>query len=361
MDIWEANNNAAAFTPHPCSTVGQTRCSGDDCVRDTGLCDADGCDFNSFRMGNQNFLGKGMTVDTSRKFTVVTQFLTNDNTTTGTLSAIRRLYVQDGKVVQNSLSNIPGIDATNEITDGFCAQQKTAFGDTNYFAQKGGLQGMGESMSRGMVLALSVWDDYAAYMQWLDSDYPTGKDASTPGVARGTCGATTGLPTTVESVSASASVIFSNIKFGDIGSTFSGTPVSAPPSTSAPTSAPASSHSSAPSSSPSHSSAPSSAPPAQSSAAGTVAQWGQCGGIGFAGPTVCASGFTCHVLNPCEYPALFSFPLFNSLTHLLSSLQTTPSATKRIAHLLKSPQASQILSSLSFMLYKYASSSGSGL
>lgn len=58
MDIWEANNNAAALTPHPCSTAGQTRCSGDHCVRDTGLCDADGCDFNSFRMGNQNFLGK---------------------------------------------------------------------------------------------------------------------------------------------------------------------------------------------------------------------------------------------------------------------------------------------------------------
>ena len=33
---------------------------------------------------------------------------------------------------------------------------------------------------------------------------------------------------------------------------------------------------------------------------GTVAQWGQCGGIGYTGPTTCASGFTCHVLTSCE-------------------------------------------------------------
>lgn len=217
-----------------------------------------------------------MTVDTSRKFTVVTQFLTSDNTTTGTLSAIRRLYVQDGKVIQNSVSNIAGIDPTNQITDGCCGQQKTAFSDTNFFSQKGGLRGMGQSFSRGMVLALSVWDDYGAYMQWLDSDYPTTADPAAPGVARGTCGTNTGLPTNVESVSASASVVFSNIKFGDIGSTLSGTPISAPPTSSAPTSAPASSHSSAPVSSPSsHSSAPSSAPPAPRARLHTSDQLGQ--------------------------------------------------------------------------------------
>lgn len=31
--------------------------------------------------------------------------------------------------------------------------------------------------------------------------------------------------------------------------------------------------------------------------AGTVAEWGQCGGIGYTGPTACASPYTCHVLN----------------------------------------------------------------
>ena len=89
MDIWEANSVSTAFTPHPCSVSGQTQCSGTDCgdgsARYSSVCDKDGCDFNSYRMGNQNFFGAGKTVDTSQKITVVTQFITNDNTATGTL------------------------------------------------------------------------------------------------------------------------------------------------------------------------------------------------------------------------------------------------------------------------------------
>lgn len=284
MDIWEANNDAAALTPHPCSTTGQESCSGDQCARDTGLCDADGCDFNSFRMGDKTFLGKGMTVDTSKPFTVVTQFVTSDNTSTGTLTEIRRLYVQGGKVIQNSNVNIPGIDPVNSITENFCTQQKSVFGDTNAFAQHGGLAKMGQSLGNGMVLSLSIWDDYSAGMLWLDSNYPTDADATKPGIARGTCGTSSGLPTTVESTSPGASVTFSNIKFGDIGSTFSSTGVSSP----APP-PPAQSSASAP------------AAPSQSSSAGTAAHFAQCGGIGFTGPTACAAGFTCNVINPCEY------------------------------------------------------------
>lgn len=82
MDIWEANSMAAAYTPHPCSVVGQTRCSGTDCgigARYSSMCDADGCDFNSYRMGDTTFLGMGKKVDTTKPFTVVTQFISNVN------------------------------------------------------------------------------------------------------------------------------------------------------------------------------------------------------------------------------------------------------------------------------------------
>ncbi|KAK7037534.1 Exoglucanase [Paramarasmius palmivorus] len=225
MDIWEANNNAAAYTPHVCTGTGtgQTRCEGTDCgdgdQRYDGICDKDGCDFNSFRMGDQTFLGPGMTVDTNSKFTVVTQFVTDSNSTSGTLTEIRRLYVQNGQVIQNSQTNIPGMDAFDSITDEFCNQQKTAFGDTNSFEDRGGLAVMGEAFSRGMVLVMSLWDDHEAEMLWLDSNYPLDKDASTPGVARGTCSADSGDPETVESQHGDASVIFSNIKVGPIGST----------------------------------------------------------------------------------------------------------------------------------------------
>ena len=224
MDIWEANSMAAAVTPHVCSVDGQTRCSGTDCgdgdQRYDGVCDKDGCDFNSWRMGDQTFLGPGKTVDTSSKFTVVTQFLTSDNTTSGTLSEIRRLYVQNGRVIANSRTNIPGMATFDSITDQFCNAQKTAFGDTNTFESLGGLAQMGNAFQQGMALVMSIWDDHEAGMLWLDADYPTDVPATNPGVSRGPCSATSGDPTTVESQSASASVTFSNIKFGPIGSTY---------------------------------------------------------------------------------------------------------------------------------------------
>jgi cellulose 1,4-beta-cellobiosidase len=224
MDIWEANANAAAYTPHVCTVKGQTRCSGNDCGdgdnRQGGVCDKDGCDFNSYRMGDTSFLGMGKTVDTSSKFTVVTQFFTTDNTTTGALSEIRRVYVQNGKVIQNSKVKISNMAAYDSITDQFCTDQKSMFGDPNSFGTRGGINPMGQALSRGMVLVLSLWDDYAANMLWLDSDYPLTKPPSSPGVTRGPCTTNSGVPSDVQSQSPSSSVTFSNIKFGDIGSTY---------------------------------------------------------------------------------------------------------------------------------------------
>jgi cellulose 1,4-beta-cellobiosidase len=94
--------------------------------------------------------------------------------------------------------------------------EKTAFGDTNTFASKGGLAGMSEAAAAGMVLVMSIWvyalfftlkqrsesalqDDYAAEMLWyhlvltgfllklivfcrLDAPYPPTKAATSPGV-----------------------------------------------------------------------------------------------------------------------------------------------------------------------------------
>ena len=224
MDLWEANSISTAYTPHPCDPPGEYRCTGDECgypSRYSGLCDPDGCDFNSYRMGETSFYGPGGTVDTSSKFTIVTQFITDDGTSSGTLSEIRRLYVQNGQVIQNSHVNIPGMSSDyDSITENYCTDQKTTFGDTNDFAAHGGLAKMGEALGAGMVLVLSVWDDYAAQMLWLDSNYPTDGDPSTPGVARGTCPTDSGAPEDVESSAADAVVTYSNIIIGDIGTTY---------------------------------------------------------------------------------------------------------------------------------------------
>ncbi|KAJ2916579.1 hypothetical protein MD484_g3824, partial [Candolleomyces efflorescens] len=228
MDIWEANSISTAYTPHPCRTSnsgGQQRCTGQQCgtpIRHDGICDPDGCDFNSFRMGIKNFYGPGMTVDTNKKITVVTQFLTNNNSTTGTLTEIRRLYVQDGRVIQNSKTNFPSLMPTyDSITGKFCDDAKKAFGDATSFQKQGGMQQMGAGLAKGHVLVLSIWDDHTANMLWLDSNYPTDADPNKPGIARGTCPTSSGNPKDVEAQSPNAQVIYSNIKFGDIGTTYS--------------------------------------------------------------------------------------------------------------------------------------------
>ncbi|ESZ96488.1 hypothetical protein SBOR_3110 [Sclerotinia borealis F-4128] len=219
FDVWEANSMSQALTPHICTVDEQTSCTGDDCAANTGVCDADGCDFNPFRLGNTTFYGSGMTIDTTKEFTVVTQFITDDGTSTGTLTEIKRFYVQDDVVYEQPSSDVSGVSG-NSITDDFCTAQKTAFGDTDYFSKNGGMAAMGKKMAGGMVLVLSIWDDYNVNMLWLDGDYPTTGDASTPGVSRGSCATTSGVPATIEAASGSAYVTYSSIKYGPIGSTF---------------------------------------------------------------------------------------------------------------------------------------------
>lgn len=217
MDIWEANKMAAAYTPHPSNTTGRTRCEGEVCNSTT---DKAGCDFNSYRLGNKTYLGPGMVLDTTKKFTVVTQFISSTGTNDGDLVEIKRLYVQDGKVIPNSMSNIPGGVQSSSLTDDFCAAQKSVFQDENVFKAMGGLKNMGESLKRGMTLVMSVWDDSSVYMLWLDSNFPTDKDPSSPGVARGPCSVDSGRPADVEKEQADAFVVYSNIKYGEIGSTY---------------------------------------------------------------------------------------------------------------------------------------------
>jgi cellulose 1,4-beta-cellobiosidase len=57
-------------------------------------------------------------------------------------------------------------------------------------------------------------------MLWLDSTYPPTKATTAAGVARGNCSTSTGVPATVEAQSPNAQVVYSNIKFGALNSTY---------------------------------------------------------------------------------------------------------------------------------------------
>lgn len=205
MDIWEANSLATAMTPHTCNSTGSFLCSGDGCAQG-GDCDKNGCGLNPFRV-SQTFYGPGMTVDTTKPFTVVTQFFTSDNTTTGDLVEIRRLYVQDGNVIVNPPTGVRGTAAVelSTIDQDFCTAQ-----NASDFDRLGGMTAMGQSLARGMVLIFSIWNSDSNFMSWLDSD------------GAGPCNATAGNPADILANDPTVSVTFSNIRWGDIGSTFNG-------------------------------------------------------------------------------------------------------------------------------------------
>ncbi|KAH9146604.1 hypothetical protein LEN26_004945, partial [Aphanomyces euteiches] len=240
LDIWESNSISQAYTTHPCTVKGQTRCSsptecGDDDTgnRYTGVCDKDGCDFNLYRYNSHNFYGPGssFSVDSTKPVTVVTQFITDDNPANGNLVQVKRFYVQNGVAIDNAPISWSGIDPLNYLTDPVCDQAKTLFGDKNDHKTKGGLKALGDSLKRGLVLTMSLWTDNVAHVLWLDSTYPTNASATTPGVGRGTCDITTGVPKEVQAQYPDATVKYSNIRVGDLGTTTTVHPPSTGPST----------------------------------------------------------------------------------------------------------------------------------
>lgn len=154
LDIWEANREATVYTAHSCDFLGQKPRSG-------GSCDSGGCGYNVHRFCcNQggsvcDFYGNGAKwqVDTSKKFTVVTQFVGNP------LKEIVRKYVQGGKIINMPVCEIWGPNPHDRIDEGFCT---TTGHSAGMVAQ------MGKSLAVGHVLSFSLWDSADA-MYWLDS------------------------------------------------------------------------------------------------------------------------------------------------------------------------------------------------
>ena len=300
MDIWEANNMATAYTPHPCNieTPGQYMCEGIECgdndkdERYDGLCDKDGCDINPFRNGDRSFYGKGpeFTVDSTKPMTVVTQFLTVNGKDNGDLSEIRRFYVQDGKAIESPPIKILPKEP-DSITDKMCKDIQDLFGNPNDFKAKGGNKAMGDSLDRGHVATFSLWDDIDVHMMWLDSCYPTDESCSKLGVRRGMCpGGDESSPQVVRQKHPTSYVTFANVAFGEIGTTQSVYPGKSPTTPTTPDT------SSSTSSAGSSSSGFLSTTTTTSGSGGLCAgAWEQCGGQDFNGPTCCISGYACTV------------------------------------------------------------------
>ena len=262
MDIWEANSMATAYTPHVCSVSGVLACTdpktcGTGPNRYAGVCDQDGADYNSYRAGDLTFYGPGTNykINTLLPFTVFTQFITSNGQDTGDLIAIRRYYSQGGK-------NIEGFT----MTDSTIATQKAKFSENNYFGTLGGLKAMGKSLSRGLTLVMSLWDDISVQMLWLDSTYPTG--SSLPGALRGPCSAATSDVNYLRSTYPNSQVIYSDIQLSAISGSAPPTPSPAPPTPS----------------------------PVPSTCSGA---YSQCGGTNWNGPKCCSVAWKCAAMGDC--------------------------------------------------------------
>ncbi|KAK6513020.1 hypothetical protein TWF506_009182 [Arthrobotrys conoides] len=210
-------------------------------------CDNIGCSFNPYAAGHHNYWGPGKTVDTTRPITVVTQFLTDDGTPNGELTTIRRKYVQNGQVIASATVGGDIIEA------GQCPSGE----------EVGGLVTLGKAFQRGMALVFSITNDPADNMNWLDSG------------DNGPCDPSEGSPDYIQANYPYAKVIFSKIRYGEIDSTLNNNIITSTTRTSTITTT--------------KSTTP--GPPTQT-------HWGQCGGIGFPGPTICEGTYTCFTHNP---------------------------------------------------------------
>lgn len=200
MDIWEANSRSTTYVPHPCNMTGYVECSGAECARE-GICDKPGCGYSPYRTGNNDYYGRndGFKVDTTRPFTVVTQFPADK---CGRLKSIHRQYVQDGKVIQNAPVNVPNYPQIDYLNDEFCEAA-----NAEPMLRLGGTVGMGRALSRGMVLAMSIWWDVGGNMSWLDQGNS------------GPCNATEGSPASIRVIQPDTKLTFSKIRWGELDST----------------------------------------------------------------------------------------------------------------------------------------------
>ena len=169
-------------------------------------------------MGDRDFYGPGSNfkLDTTKPMTVVTQFHTDDGTDEGKVNEVRRVYYQNGKKVENPSFTLLG-NKYDSITEQFCKDWVGTTKDGTNFIEKGGMEEVDRSISKGVVLVMSLWDDHFANMLWLDSLYPV--DSKDPTNYRGSCSADSGLPADVEVNAGDSNVIFSNIRYGHMGQT----------------------------------------------------------------------------------------------------------------------------------------------
>ena len=194
MDILEANRLAQALTPHPCTTPAASVCDSrtastpkkkdknddeeEDVCAGSKFCDGVGGDANAYRLRGPGYEFFNL-VDTTKPITVRTQFHTapaasrqGAATTEGAEgdgSGAEAVVLE--RIAQTIVSTEdPSKSFELNLTDAIVAAQKEQFDEEDAYGDAyGGTAMMGAALAKGMVMVLSIWDDSAANMNWLDA------------------------------------------------------------------------------------------------------------------------------------------------------------------------------------------------
>jgi hypothetical protein len=200
-DIWEANKAATQWAAHACDVKESAYVCESDCSK----CDTSGCAWNPYRDSAtgklSDFYGPSKTIDSTKKFTVVTQFISDSGADSGNLKEVRRLWIQGGKLIQTPNKRIwNGTDnvETNVLNDETCK-------NSQQYGSHGGDSAFSASFKRNAVLAMSLWTDGS--MAWLDEG------------GNGECSSPGGKEPIINA-NRNSYLEFSNIKFGDIDTTY---------------------------------------------------------------------------------------------------------------------------------------------
>jgi len=242
LDLFEGNTVAQQYTTHGCVDACASYTEGVSECEYTGspktVCDQSGCGLNPFRYGpgtsyneetnNDQWLGFGSDyeIDTSKPFTVTTQFHDMN---------ISRFYLQNGQRIDlPTLYVAPPTDGSHyspfegpALREDFCVDIYDRWdGDTKLKP----LAQMFKNMENGMVLAMSAWYAQETYVNGLPTESQTGM-SWLDGVNNwghytkaGPCHETT-------SDAGDHQATFSNIRFGPIGTTLDVFPPAPPAST----------------------------------------------------------------------------------------------------------------------------------
>ncbi|KAM7210485.1 Exoglucanase 1 [Rhypophila decipiens] len=223
MAVWNSNAHSYQISSHLCPQKEYVACKDRSCdyyipysddEDRLPRCDRVGCGYNPFQMGNRDFYGKGKILDTSRNFTVVTRFEQD---------RVNQFFLQDGKKIEPPKPKWDELkDTTNGISQDMCTKRADGFGESDFWNKNQGWKGHLELMKTPMVLAVSIDDDDFEWNLFLDSVWPPDQEHEkevVPGVWRGDCPWQDNEPNYVYNNVPYSTVVWSNLRFGPIGST----------------------------------------------------------------------------------------------------------------------------------------------